>query len=381
VRVSLRGREIEREHRPATNLVFLIDVSGSMGTPERLPLLQQALRLLVEQLGERDRVAIVVYAGASGLVLPSTCGTERVKIADAIDRLNAGGSTNGGAGIQLAYRTTIESFIEGGVNRVVLCTDGDFNVGVSSTEDLARLIDEKKKSGVFLSCLGFGIGRNGDRTMETLADRGNGHYAAIDDLREARRVLVDEMTGTLVTIAKDAKVQLAWNPERVKSYRLIGYENRLLANEDFRDDTKDGGEIGAGHRVTALYEVEPADAKTDPRATLVTVRLRWKEASAETSNGCEITARDTGTTFDDATGDLKFAASVAAGGMLLRNSQHAGTSTWAKVIAWASAGLGRDLRGDRAEWIDLARRAARISGAPETEIAPTVSTGGARSRA
>ncbi|MCO5169277.1 MAG: VWA domain-containing protein [Planctomycetes bacterium] len=360
VRVSLRGREVAAEARPASNLVFLIDVSGSMSTPERLPLVKQSLRLLVEQLREQDRVAIVVYAGASGLVLPPTSGGDRGRLLAAIERLQAGGSTNGGAGIQLAYRTAVEAFIPGGVNRVILCTDGDFNVGARTPQELERLIEEKRRSGVFLTCLGFGIW-GGDRTMETLANRGNGHYAVIDDLRQAERALVDELSGTLVTIAKDVKVQVAWNPARVRRYRLLGYENRLLATEDFVDDEKDGGEIGAGHRVTALYEVEPVEG-ADPAADLLTLRLRWKAPDGEASVGVEQAARDAGTSFDDATTDLKFLASVAAGGMLLRRSPHAGDATVARALRWAEAGLGKDPRGDRAEWLDLLRRAARVLG-------------------
>jgi Ca-activated chloride channel family protein len=369
VRVSLRGRELAPEQRPVTNLVFLIDVSGSMQAEEKLPLLKAGMRLLVEQLGEKDTVAIAVYAGAAGLVLPPTTGADKGRILSAIDRLEAGGSTNGGAGIELAYRTAIEGFVEGGVNRVVLCTDGDWNVGVSSVDALERLIEEKRRTGVFLTCLGFGV-YGGDQRMETLADKGNGHYAVIDDLREARRVLVDEMSGTLVTIAKDAKVQVEWNEARVRRYRLVGYENRVMANQDFTDDAKDGGELGAGHRVTALYEVEPADVVADPEATLLTLRLRWKEPDGETSSALELVGRDRGTSFDDATSDLKFVASVAAGGMLLRGSPHAGDATWARAIRWGSESLGKDTKGERAEWLDLLRRAARISNQPEVEQTP-----------
>jgi Ca-activated chloride channel family protein len=369
VRVSLRGRELAPEQRPVTNLVFLIDVSGSMQAEEKLPLLKEGMRLLVEQLGEKDTVAIAVYAGAAGLVLPPTSGADKGKILSAINTLEAGGSTNGGAGIELAYRTAIEGFVEGGVNRVVLCTDGDWNVGVSSVDALERLIEEKRRTGVFLTCLGFGV-YGGDQRMETLADKGNGHYAVIDDLREARRVLVDEMSGTLVTIAKDAKVQVEWNEARVRRYRLVGYENRVMANQDFTDDAKDGGELGAGHRVTALYEVEPADVVADPEATLLTLRLRWKEPDGETSSALELVGRDRGTSFDDATSDLKFVASVAAGGMLLRGSPHAGDATWARAIRWGSESLGKDTKGERAEWLDLLRRAARISNQPEVEQTP-----------
>ncbi len=366
VRVALRGREVDAQQRPASNLVFLIDVSGSMSWGGKLPLLKHGLRRLVEQLDERDRVSIVVYAGAAGLVLPPTSGDDRSTILAAINTLEAGGSTNGGAGIQLAYRAAIEGFVEGGANRVLLCTDGDFNVGASSPEALERLIEEKRQTGVFLTCLGFGVS-TGDVRMETLADKGNGHYALIDDERDAQRFLVDELSGTLVTIAKDVKVQVEWSPERVRRWRLIGYENRVLANRDFADDARDGGEIGAGHRVTALYEVEPVEGAADADAPLLTLRLRWKEPDGERSAEAAVPGLDRGTPFADASPDLKFAASVAAGGMLLRRSPHAGDATWARAIRWAADGLGRDARGDRAEWLDLLRRAARIQGAPVDE--------------
>jgi Ca-activated chloride channel family protein len=361
VRIALRGRQLEEAQRPSTNLVFLIDVSGSMSPPERLPLLKQALRLLVERLGERDRVAIVVYAGAAGLVLPPTSGTQHEKILAAIDGLEAGGSTNGGAGIELAYRTAIESFVEGGMNRVILCTDGDFNVGISTPGGIEAFIEAKRKTGVFLSALGFGVDAEGDRIMQGLADRGNGHYAAIEDVREAHRVLVKEVAGTLFTIAKDVKIQVEWNRERVRSYRLLGYEKRALANADFKDDRKDAGEIGAGHRVTALYEIEPeaAPVKDGP---LMTLRLRWKAPDSETSTGIELAVADAARPFSETTADFKLAASVAAGAMLLKGSEHAGEATWAKAIGWASQGVGDDRSGDRLEWIQLLRQAAALSG-------------------
>ncbi len=379
VRIALRGREIEAEKRPPTNLVFLIDVSGSMSPPERLPLLKEGLAMLVEKLGEKDRVGIVVYAGAAGVVLPPTNGSNKAKILESLERLHAGGSTNGGAGIELAYRTAIEGFIEGGMNRVILCTDGDFNVGLSGVGELEKFIAEKRKTGVFLSALGFGVSGHGDRVMETLADKGNGHYAAVDDLKEAKRVLVTELSGTLVTIAKDVKVQIEWNAERVKKWRLVGYENRVMANSDFKDDKKDGGEIGAGHRVTALYEIEESPAspsepssvspseRSESRGPLCSVRLRWKAPDSETSTGAETAFTGPTKSFADASTDFKFAASVAAGGMLLRHSTHKGDATFAKVIRWASDGLGQDPRGERSEWIDLMRRAANISNQPAEE--------------
>jgi Ca-activated chloride channel family protein len=364
VRIALRGKLLDEARRPSTNLVFLIDVSGSMEPPERLPLLKQALKLLVAQLGERDRVSVVVYAGAAGLVLPPTPGCRHDRILEAIDRLEAGGSTNGGAGIELAYRTAIESFVEGGMNRVILCTDGDFNVGVQTPAELETFIAEKRKCGVFLSALGFGVDSEGDRIMRRLADNGNGHYAAIETLKEAHRVLVQEVNGTIFTIAKDVKVQVEWNQDRVKSYRLLGYEKRALANRDFKDDKKDAGEIGAGHHVTALYEVEPQEPKKADDAHLLTVRLRWKAPDAETSTGSEVVASDAATPFAEASADFKFAASVAAGAMLLRKSPHAGDATWEKAVRWATAGKGVDPRGERQEWIELLRRAAEISGSP-----------------
>ncbi len=260
VRVALKGREIAVDKRPASNLVFLLDVSGSMQDPNKLPLVKEGLRLLVGKLDENDRVAIVVYAGASGLALPSALGSDKQKIMQAIDALVAGGSTNGASGIQLAYDTAVANFVRGGANRVILATDGDFNVGITDPDQLVALIKEKAASGIFLSVLGFGMGNLKDATLEQLADKGNGNYAYIDSLAEARKVLVEQLSGTLVTIAKDVKIQIEFNPARVQSYRLIGYENRILAKEDFNDDKKDAGEIGAGHTVTALYEVVPTGA-------------------------------------------------------------------------------------------------------------------------
>jgi Ca-activated chloride channel family protein len=260
VRIGLKAKSIEARERAPDNLVFLIDVSGSMMTPDKLPLLVQSMKLLVDQLERKDRVSIVVYAGNTGLVLPPTSGDRRREIREALDRLSAGGSTNGGAGIELAYATARKSFISGGNNRVILCTDGDFNVGVSNQSELVERIEQHAKEGIFLSVLGFGLGNLKDDTMEKLADRGNGNYAYIDSLAEARKVLVQQAGGTLVTVAKDVKIQVEWNPAQVGAYRLIGYENRMLAAQDFNDDKKDAGEIGAGHSVTALYEVVPQGA-------------------------------------------------------------------------------------------------------------------------
>ncbi len=376
VRIGLKGREIPDAVRPAANLVFLLDVSGSMNEPKKLPLVKQSLRLLVDKLHADDRVAIAVYAGASGLALPSTPASHKEEILDAIDRLEAGGTTNGAMGIQLAYDLAQANFVKGGVNRVILATDGDFNVGMSSEGELVRLIEEKAKSGVFLSVLGFGTGNVKDATMEQLADRGNGNYAYIDSLAEARKTLVEQAGGTLVTIAKDVKLQVEFNPAQVQAYRLIGYENRLLAKEDFNNDKVDAGEIGAGHTVTALYEIVPpgedmkalpavdslkyqtpvASAGTPASDELLTVKVRYKEPDSDTSDRLEFPLFDRGARFADATADFKFASAVAAFGMILRDSPHKGSATIVDVEAWGRAGLGNDAGGYRKEFLGLVER-------------------------
>lgn len=378
LRVGLKGAELAIEERPASNLVFLLDVSGSMNSPQKLPLVKSAMRLLVEQLDDRDRIAIAVYAGASGLALPSTPASQKATILSAIDELAAGGSTNGAEGINLAYAVAEENFITGGINRVILCTDGDFNVGVTSQSSLVDLIEKKAKGNVFLSVLGFGSGNLKDSTMEKLADKGNGNYAYIDSLLEARKSLVKQIGGTLVTIAKDVKIQLDFNPNRVAAYRLIGYENRLLVNEDFADDTKDAGEIGAGHTVTALYELVPpgvdSPARSDSssmfvktvvnedvdRNTVLTVSLRYKKPEGDVST--EFTkSLHPQEGLIEASNDLGFAASVAAFGMLLRDSKHKGDADWNNVIEAAEKNLGPDEDGFRAEFIELAKKARLIS--------------------
>jgi Ca-activated chloride channel family protein len=372
VRVGLKGREIATDKRPPSNLVFLLDVSGSMQAPNKLELVKQALRLLVEQLTENDRVSMVVYAGASGVVLPPTSGHNKGAILATLDRLQAGGSTHGSAGLQLAYEQAASHFIRGGVNRVILCTDGDFNVGITSQGDLTRLIEQKAKSGVYLSVLGFGMGNLKDSTMEKLADKGNGNYAYIDTLAEARKVLVEQMSGTLITIAKDVKIQVEFNPARVAAYRLIGYENRLLHKEDFNDDTKDAGEIGAGHTVTALYElvpagqsvgvpsVDPLKYQTPPQPAapaqsdeLLHVKVRYKAPEGDTSQLIETPVRDGGLTYPQASPDFKFAAAVAGFGMVLRDSPYKGSANLEAVIELAEAGKGRDPGGYRAEFLEL----------------------------
>jgi Ca-activated chloride channel family protein len=382
VRVALKGREVAPDKRPDSNLVFLIDVSGSMQPDNKLPLLKRAMAMLVNQLGGRDRVAIVVYAGSSGLVLPSTSCDEKGSILNALDQLQASGSTNGAQGIELAYDIASKSFIKGGTNRVVLCTDGDFNVGITDQGALTRLIEDKAKTGVFLSVLGFGMGNTKDSTMEKLADKGNGNYAYIDTINEAKKVLVEQMSGTLVTIAKDVKVQVEFNPARVASYRLIGYENRMLAKEDFNDDLKDAGEIGAGHAVTALYEVIPAGKDVPSPATqtvdelkyqtktkvsdaaasaeLMTLKLRYKQPDGQTSKLLQFPVTDAGATYAHASTDFKFAASVAAFGMILRDSPHRGQVTLDGVIELAEEGKGADANGYRGEFIELLRAAKTL---------------------
>jgi Ca-activated chloride channel family protein len=339
------------------------------------------MKLLAGQLGENDRVAIVVYASAEGLVLPSTPGVERAKIVAALDELQAGGSTAGGAGIELAYRIAQENFIEGGVNRVLLCTDGDFNVGTTSTAALERMVEERATSGVFLSVLGFGRGNLNDAMMETISNKGNGNYAYIDSISEARKVLVEQMGGTLVTIAKDVKIQVEFNPARVAAYRLIGYENRMLAAEDFNDDKKDAGEIGAGHTVTALYEVVPAGVEVDVPSVdpfkyqaptgqrdgetasneMLTLKLRYKAPDGDKSRLLEFPLVDESSPFGKASLDFQFAAAVASFGMLLRDSEHKGTATYDAVLEIAAAAKGSDFHGYRAELLEMVRRAKTLS--------------------
>ncbi len=359
VRIGLQGANLEQWKMAPNNIVFLIDVSGSMSPPNRLPLIQAALRLLVTQLRAEDRVSMVVYAGAAGLVLPSTSGADKRAILDAIDRLQAGGSTAGGAGIQLAYKIAADHFMTAGNNRVILATDGDFNVGVVSINELETLIEEKRKSGVFLSVVGVGDGNYQDAKMEMLADKGNGNYAYLDSLREAEKVFKSELTGTLVAIAKDVKVQIDFDPAYVGSYRQIGYENRALANKDFTDDTKDAGELGAGHSVTALYEIVPA---RNARGTIGTIKLRYKEPAGSTSREIATTIVDEGKSAWDASPDMQFAAAIVEFAMLLRNSPHKGTATWDDVAHLARLGLGPDLDGTREEFTRLTESGRNLMG-------------------
>jgi Ca-activated chloride channel family protein len=347
-----------------------------MDDPRKLPLLKDALQVLVNQLSAKDRVAIVVYAGGSGLVLPST-GNRR-NILDALENLESGGSTNGGQGIQLAYKIALENFIEGGNNRVILATDGDFNVGLTGDDELVKLIEEKRRSGVFLSVLGFGTGNINDSMMEKLADKGNGNYAYIDSREEARKALGEQAAGTLYTIAKDVKIQIEFNPAKVSGYRLIGYENRLLANRDFNDDKKDAGDIGAGHSVTALYEIIQAGqkienegvdelryAKTESTASqfndeLLTVKLRYKKPNENESKLLTQGLLDTGKSIENASDNLRFASSIVEFGLLLRNSRYKGNSSYEYLSSLAEKSLGEDLNGYRGEFISLVKKAKHL---------------------
>ncbi|MDX6696017.1 MAG: Ca-activated chloride channel [Blastocatellia bacterium] len=380
VHIGLQGKRIAPEQMPPANLVFLLDVSGSMNEPRKLPLVKSALKMLIEQLGARDRIAIVVYAGSSGLALPSTTGDRKGEILAALDRLEAGGSTNGAEGIQLAYQIAQQNFIKGGANRVILATDGDFNVGVTSEGDLVRLIEEKREGGVFLSVLGFGTGNVKDSTMEKLADKGNGNYAYIDTLGEARKALGEQIGGTLFTIAKDVKIQVEFNPKQAAAYRLIGYENRLLRDQDFNDDTKDAGEIGAGHTVTALYEVVPfgqkfENAGVDPlkyqqpsqtsqmadSRELMNIKLRYKEPDASFSKLLNIGLADAGNKLNNASENFKFASAVAEFGMLLRASKYKADASYTDVLQLARSSTGTDLHGYRNDFINMVETARTLS--------------------
>jgi len=370
VRIGLQGKTYANEDLPASNLTFLIDVSGSMGAVNKLPLLKSAFKLLVKHLRPKDKVSIVVYAGAAGVVLEPTSGDHKEKILSALDDLQSGGSTAGGEGIQLAYKLAEKNFKKKGNNRVILATDGDFNVGASSDNDMQTLIEEKRKSGVFLSVLGFGYGNYKDSKLETLADKGNGNHAYIDTMQEAQKVFGKEFGGTLYTIAKDVKIQVEFNPKKVQAYRLIGYENRLLADEDFVDDTKDAGELGSGHTVTALYEIVRTGVKSDYLKTipdlkytktemtlnyddeLFTVKFRYKKPDASQSIEMVHVQNNIITELSD---DLSFASAVALFGMQLRQSKYFNNVSISKVIALAENGRGEDREGYRAEFIRLVK--------------------------
>lgn len=379
VHIGIQGRKIDMSKAPANNLVFLLDVSGSMDYANKLPLVKQSMELLLENMRPQDRIAIVVYAGAAGLVLPSTSGEERSKISDALTRLQAGGSTAGGAGIQLAYKTAVENLISGGNNRIILCTDGDFNIGASSDADMTKLIEDNRNKGVFLTVLGFGMGNYKDNRLELLADKGNGNYAYIDDIMEARKVLVNEMGATLYTIAKDVKLQIEFNPAHVKAYRLIGYENRLLRDEDFRDDTKDAGELGAGHSVTAIYEIIPANSKEeipglDPlkyqdvkisdealkSPEVMTVKLRYKLPDADASIPLETPVYNKTLGLADVSETFNFSCAAVGYAMMLSDSEFKAALTWDMVRDLARNNLGQDAEGYRAEFLQLIEKAQQL---------------------
>lgn len=379
--VTLQGRNVPVAHLPASSLVFLIDVSGSMEMDNKLPLVKQSMKLLAEQLREQDKVAIVVYAGNAGLVLPATSGAHTQTIVDAIERLSAGGSTAGGAGIKLAYHIARQNFISGGNNRVILCTDGDFNVGVSSDAEMENLIEQERKSGIFLTVLGYGTGNYKDNKMQKLADKGNGNHAYIDNLSEAKKVLVSEFGGTLFTIAKDVKLQVEFNPARVQAYRLIGYENRMLRQEDFNNDQKDAGDMGSGHTVTALYEIIPVGVKSkfvetvDPlkyqseknsigkrhSPELMTIKLRYKDPDGEKSRLFEHAVADNQLPLAQTSGNFRFAAAVAQFGMLLTHSEFVQQSGYNNVLALANSAIGYDPEGYRKGFLTLVEKAALLS--------------------
>ncbi len=378
VLIGLQGKKIPTENLPASNLTFLIDVSGSMFGGNKLPLVKSSMKMLVDQLREQDKVSIVVYAGAAGLVLPPTSGAEKTKIKDALDKLEAGGSTAGGAGLKLAYKTAKENFVKNGNNRVIICTDGDFNVGESSDDAMERLIEKERDSGVFLTVLGYGMGNYKDSKMQKLANKGNGNHAYIDGITEAKKVLVNEFGGTLFTIAKDVKLQVEFNPAKVQGYRLIGYENRMLTKEDFNDDKKDAGELGSGHTVTALYEVIPMGVKSsflqkvDPLKyqkevqplsksshsdEMMTVKFRCKAPDGDVSKLIEHPVKDKQIPLLKMSDNFRFAAAVAEFGLLLRNSEFRSASSFENVIQMARKARGKDEEGYRAEFVRLVESA------------------------
>jgi Ca-activated chloride channel family protein len=376
LKIGLQGKDIPKENLPPSNLVFLLDVSGSMSDYNKLPLLKSSFKLLVNELRPEDRVAIVVYAGAAGIVLPSTPGNQKETIMGSLDRLQAGGSTAGGAGIKLAYKIAKDYFIEGGNNRVILATDGDFNIGESSDAGMQRLIELKRNEGVFLTVLGFGMGNYKDSKMEILADKGNGNYAYIDSMNEAEKVLKNEFGGTLFTIAKDVKIQVEFNPVNVQGYRLLGYENRALKAEDFNNDKKDAGELGSGHTVTALYEIIPTgeedndllysvdelryqsniEKKPVRKSTeIAQVKLRYKQPDGDKSKLLVRTVADKPIAWDRTSNNFRWASSVAALGMILRDSEFKGTATCDDVVSWAQGARGKDSHGYRIEFIKMAQ--------------------------
>lgn len=373
VRLAIKAREIPREDLPASNFVFLIDVSGSMYG--RLGLVKSSLKLLANNLGENDRVSIVVYAGAAGLVLPPTSGENKQKIFESLGALEAGGSTAGGAGIKLAYKTAREHFIQGGNNRIILCTDGDFNVGAASTGELEKIVEEERESGVFLTVLGYGMGNYKDNFMQVLAEKGNGNHAYIDNLQEANKVLINEFGSTLYAVAKDVKLQIEFNPAKTLAYRLIGYESRLMDHEDFDDDSKDAGDMGPGHAVTAFYEIVPVGSDSDIATSeeglkykdnqvtgtneLLTVNLRYKEPDNNSSKKIDLPLVDTN--GNNVSSDFRFASAVAMFAHLLRDSEYKGSASFDKVMSLANEGLDYDKQGYRKEFVRLVETAKGLS--------------------
>jgi Ca-activated chloride channel homolog len=372
--IGIKAKDMDKDKLPPSNLVFLIDVSGSMNNQNKLPLLKSSMKMLVQQMRKEDRVAIVVYAGAAGLVLEPTSGDDKQSIFEAIDNLNAGGSTAGGAGIKLAYKVAQENLVEDGNNRIVLATDGDFNVGASSDDEMETLIESKRDQGVFLTVLGFGMGNYKDSKMEILADKGNGNYAYIDNITEAKKTLVNEFGGTMFAVAKDVKLQIEFNPSNVAEYRLIGYENRMLAKEDFNDDRKDAGEMGVSHVVTALYEIVPfgkssknVDALKYQKEVkpvvhvlsdeLVTVKLRYKEPDGDVSKLMTHVVKRGTKSMENATNNLKWSSAMAQFGMLLKDSKYTGDGSYASVIKQAESAIGKDPEGYRRECVQLMKSA------------------------
>lgn len=385
VHIGLQAKTVSTENLPASNLVFLIDVSGSMSDANKLPLLKQAFKLLVDQLRAEDKISIVAYAGSAGLVLPPTSGSDKKTIKDALDKLEAGGSTAGGEGIELAYDLAKKHYLPKGNNRVILATDGDFNVGISNESELQKLIEEKRKAGIFLSVMGFGMGNYKDSQVETLADKGNGNYAYIDNIQEARKEFVQEFGGTLFTIAKDVKIQIEFNPVHVQAYRLIGYENRALRNDEFNDDKKDAGDMGSGHTVTAIYEIVPKGAQTSyvsatdalkyqqnnaPSTNnsdeMMTVKVRYKKPDSEKSVLFDLPVKATSVAFEKCSENLRFASAVAEFGLLLRGSEYKGKATYADVIQRARGASGKDEEGYRSEFVQLVKVAQSLDGSHGT---------------
>jgi Ca-activated chloride channel family protein len=378
--IGLQGKNIPVDKLPPSNLVFLIDVSGSMMDENKLPLVKASMKMLTDQLRENDRISIVVYAGSAGVALPSTGGSEKMKIKTAIDALEAGGSTAGGAGIQMAYKIAQQNFMKEGNNRIILCTDGDFNVGVSSDDDLVRMIEQERNKGIYLTVLGYGMGNYNENKMQQLADKGNGNHAYIDGLSEAKKVLVNEFGGTLFTIAKDVKLQLEFNPALVAGYRLIGYENRMLNKEDFNDDNKDAGELGSGHTVTALYEIIPAGIKSpflkdvDPlkyqdnkkkkassfNNEMVTIKFRYKAPGGDESKLIVHSVNNESISFKNTSDNFRFATSVAGFAMLLRDSEYKENAKYSMILQMAGASLGKDEEGYRKEFISLVKKASEL---------------------